>query len=69
MWGGASVALNDKATFNTEVDYDQLKNFGVAANIKYTVVPGFAVTTELDYTKSAGAKGQIGGVIRFQRSF
>ena len=69
LWGGASVALNDKATFNTEIDYDQAKNFGVAANINYAVVPGFNVTTELDYTKSAGAKGQIGGVIRFQRSF
>ncbi len=77
LWGGASVALNEKATFNTEVDYDQLKNFGVAANIDYAIVPGFNVTTELNYTKFgatdprsfAGKKSAIGGTIRFQRSF
>ncbi len=69
LWGGASVALNEKATFNTEIDYDAAKNFGVAANIDYAVVPGFNVTTEVDYTKSAGFKGQFGGIIRFQRSF
>ena len=71
LWGGASVALNEKATFNTEIDYDQAKNFGVAANISYAVVPGFSVTTEVDYTKSGVplSKGQFGGTIRFQRSF
>ncbi|PZV34456.1 porin [Mesorhizobium kowhaii] len=56
IWGGnwafgagATYKFNEKTSFNLQISGDQLKNYGVAANIAYTVVPGFTVTAELDY--------------------
>ncbi len=74
IWGGASVDLSEKATFNVEVDYSDENdannvNFGIAANVKYTVAPGFAITPEIAYADGKGVKGSFGGVLRFQRSF
>ncbi len=75
VWAGASYEVSEKATFNMEVDYDKNKNFGIAANVKYTVAPGFAITPEVSYdrlrnaTNTAFNKGRVGFVLRFQRSF
>jgi opacity protein-like surface antigen len=70
LWGGASYKVSDKISLNAELDYDQLKQFGAAANVVYTVVPDFKITTEVNYqnAKLAG-KSIFGGTIRFQRSF
>jgi opacity protein-like surface antigen len=70
LWGGASFKASEKISLNAELDYDQLKQFGAAANVVYTVVPDFKITTEVNYqnAKLAG-KSIFGGVIRFQRSF
>ncbi|WP_184878567.1 porin [Mesorhizobium sangaii] len=49
FWAGASYKFNETTSFNLQVSGDQLKNYGLAANVAYTVVPGFTVTAELDY--------------------
>ncbi|QPC93965.1 porin [Mesorhizobium sp. INR15] len=81
IWGGGTYKINAKTSFNAQVSYDDWKNLGVAANIAYTVVPGFTVTAEVDYQNVgndtpanslwAGAtkKSNLGGILRFQRSF
>ncbi|MEO5760076.1 MAG: porin [Mesorhizobium sp.] len=81
IWGGGTYKINAKTSTNAQVSYDDWKNLGVAANIAYTVVPGFTVTAEVDYQNVgndtpansvwAGAtkKSNIGGILRFQRSF
>ncbi|OHV60165.1 porin [Mesorhizobium sp. LCM 4577] len=75
FWGGGTYKFNEKTSFNLQVSYDDGKDVGVAANIAYTVVPGFTVTGEVDYlnhtsTNFYGDKGDgIGGILRFQRDF
>jgi hypothetical protein len=82
VWGGGTYKFTDKASFNTQVSADDDKNFAIAANIAYTVVPGFTVTTEVDYVHDgkfgdaddfnwtkADKKNSVGGIVRFQRSF
>ncbi|RWE38308.1 MAG: porin [Mesorhizobium sp.] len=82
IWGGGTYKFNDKTSLNTQISYDQGKNLGIAANVAYTIVPGFTITAELDYLNAgkfgdadfsnwtgADRKSSIGGVLRFQRSF
>ncbi|QND65620.1 porin [Mesorhizobium loti] len=80
VWGGGTYKFNEKTSFNTQVSYDDWKNLGIAANIAYDVVPGFTVTAEVDYQNvgsddpakgwfGADKKSNIGGILRFQRSF
>ncbi len=69
IWGGASVKASDKVGLNLQLAYDEAKTFAVAANVVYEVVPGFKVTTEVDYTDKGAASGKFGGIVRFQRSF
>ncbi|MES0003692.1 porin [Mesorhizobium sp. M0062] len=82
IWGGGTYKFNDKTSFNAQVSYDDWKNLGVAANVAYTVVPGFTVTAEVDYLNAgkfgdadfnnwtkANKKSSLGGILRFQRSF
>jgi hypothetical protein len=67
---------------NLQVSYDDSETLGVAANVAYSVVPGFTVTAEVDYVNQSLAnqarygswtgledKDAIGGIIRFQRNF
>ncbi|PYE88437.1 porin [Phyllobacterium leguminum] len=73
-WVGASYKLNDKATFNAQVSYDEAEELAVAANVAYKLVPGFTITPEVLYVKSSeelsGTDDDAwGGMIRFQRSF
>ncbi|TPJ35661.1 porin [Mesorhizobium sp. B2-8-3] len=82
VWGGGTYKFNEKTSFNAQVSYDDWQDLGVAANIAYTVVPGFTVTAEVDYQRvgdDAIANGSVwahaekksnwGGIIRFQRDF
>ncbi|CDX33427.1 Porin omp2b [Mesorhizobium plurifarium] len=81
VWGGGTYKFNEKTSFNVQLSYDDWKNAGVAANIAYTVVPGFTVTAEVDYQHvgdipaygyawaHAEKKNNWGGIIRFQRDF
>ncbi|QKD04685.1 porin [Mesorhizobium loti] len=82
FWAGGTYKFNEKASFNLQVSGDQWKDYGVAANIAYTLVPGFTITPEVDYQHVgsgaidagnvwAGAekKNAVGGIIRFQRDF
>ncbi|TPK95324.1 MULTISPECIES: porin [unclassified Mesorhizobium] len=82
IWGGGTYKINDKTSFNTQISYDQGKNLGIAANVAYSIVPGFTITAEVDYLNAgkfgdadfsnwtgADKKSSIGGVLRFQRSF
>ncbi|MBZ9795822.1 porin [Mesorhizobium sp. ES1-4] len=82
VWGGGTYKFNEKTSFNAQVSYDDWKNLGIAANIAYDVVPGFTVTAEVDYQRvgqgsidndsiwaHAEKKSNLGGIIRFQRSF
>jgi hypothetical protein len=83
VWGGGTYKFNEKTAFNVQASADDDKNYALAANIAYTVVPGFTVTTEVDwdhygnfghdsiygnFTK-ADKKDGIGGIVRFQRNF
>lgn len=72
--GGASFKLNDKATANLQVQYDEGEELSVAANVAYKLVPGFTITPEVAYVKngekfSGNDDDAWGGMIRFQRSF
>jgi hypothetical protein len=82
VWGGGTYTINQKTSFNAQLSYDEAKNFGLAANIAYDIVPGFTITAEVDYLSAgkfgdadfynwtgADKKNSVGGMLRFQRSF
>jgi hypothetical protein len=82
IWGGGTYKFNEKTSFNAQISYDDWKNLAVAANVAYTVVPGFTVTAEVDYLNAgkfddadfnnwtkANKKSSLGGILRFQRNF
>ncbi|RUV52567.1 porin, partial [Mesorhizobium sp. M7A.F.Ca.MR.228.00.0.0] len=79
VWGGGTYKFNEKTSFNVQASYDEDENLGIAANIAYDVVPGFTITAEVDYLNagsypasnwtSADKESNIGGILRFQRSF
>jgi len=82
IWGGGTYKFNDKTSFNTQISYDDWKNLGVAANVAYTIVPGYTITAEVDYLNAgkfddadfnnwtkADKKSSVGGIVRFQRNF
>ncbi|MBZ9761011.1 porin [Mesorhizobium sp. CA8] len=84
VWGGGTYKFNEKTAFNIQASADDWKNVGVAANVAYTVVPGFTVTAEVDYLHAgrfgdagpenfaftpATKKNSVGGILRFQRDF
>jgi len=85
VWGGGTYKFNEKASFNAAMSYDQDKNFGLAANVAYELVPGFTITPEVDFvhtgksdntgsgwawnTGYSGKRNSWGGIVRFQRSF
>jgi len=83
VWGGGTYKFNEKTAFNVQVSADDDKNIALAANVAYTIVPGYTITTEVDwdhygnfghdsvygnFTK-ADKKDGIGGIVRFQRNF
>jgi hypothetical protein len=82
IFGGLSADLTPKIGSNLQLSYDDDENFGAAANLVFHVVPGFDITTEIDYADAGGVNSvaqpfryntdvdkQWGGMVRFQRSF
>ena len=82
VWGGGTYKFNPKTSFNLQASYDDWKDIGVAANVAYDIVPGFTVTAEVDWQRvgqgaidnnsvwvAATKKDNVGGLLRFQRSF
>ncbi|AZO72056.1 MAG: porin [Mesorhizobium sp.] len=83
VWGGGTYKFNAKTAFNLQASADDDKNYALAANIAYTIVPGFTITTEVDWDHyghfgdgtsavnwtKADKKNSVGGIVRFQRSF
>ncbi|CAN7292712.1 porin [Mesorhizobium sp. LjNodule214] len=71
VWGGGTYKFNSKTAFNAQVSYTDAKDFAVAANVAYTIVPGYTITGEVDYYDNFDADDSdaIGGIVRFQRSF
>ncbi|MET3524175.1 porin [Mesorhizobium abyssinicae] len=51
FWAGATYKFNETTLFNLQVSGDQLKNYGVAMNVAYTLIPDFTVTAEVDYDR------------------
>ncbi|MBZ9761790.1 porin [Mesorhizobium sp. CA8] len=82
VWGGGTYKFNEKTSFNLQVSYDEAKEFGLAANVAYKIVPGLTITAEVDWAHNdhdsngsnwtgipAGKSNAVGGILRFQRSF
>ena len=82
VWGGGTYKFNEKTSFNLQASADDDKNYGVAANVAYDIVPGLTVTAEVDYDHdgkfgdvdnrnwtNGDKKNSVGGLLRFQRSF
>ncbi|RTM06118.1 MAG: porin, partial [Hyphomicrobiales bacterium] len=83
VWGGGTYKFNEKTSFNVQASADDDKNVALAANVAYTVVPGFTITTEVDWDHygnfgnnsvygnwtKADKKNSWGGIVRFQRNF
>ncbi|MGX5830767.1 porin [Mesorhizobium sp. 43Arga] len=83
VWGGGTYKFNDKTAFNVQASADDDKNYALAANVAYTIVPGFTITTEVDWDHygnfgnpslygnwtKANKKDSVGGIVRFQRNF
>ncbi|MEI9418898.1 porin [Mesorhizobium sp. Cs1321R2N1] len=49
FWAGGTYKFNEKTSFNLQVSGDQLKNYGVVANVAYSIVAGYTITAEVDY--------------------
>jgi hypothetical protein len=83
VWGGGTYKFNDKTSFNVQASADDDKNYALGANVAYTIVPGFTITTEVDWDHfgrfnektiygnftHANKKDSVGGIVRFQRNF
>ena len=74
VWGGGSVKLTEKATFNAQLSYDEGENFGAVANVNYDLVPGLRITPEIAYADNFDDNGDdddgvLGGYLRIQRNF
>ncbi|WP_275787667.1 porin [Pararhizobium gei] len=71
-WGGFSATLNDKASLNGQVAYEDDGTLAAALNVEYEVVKDLTVMPELNYTDFDGERGSgeaFGGILRFQRNF
>ena len=78
VWGGIAAKASAKATVNAQVGYEDEGTIAAALNVAYTLVPGFVITPEVNYTKfddarqarTPGAKDDaFQGIVRFQRNF
>ncbi|EJF90317.1 porin [Bartonella tamiae] len=51
LWSGSTYNVHKKASLNSQIVYDDLKNFSASANIIFTIVPGVSLTPEISYIK------------------
>lgn len=71
VWGGGTYKVTKKVSLNAQVSYTDEKDFAVAANVAYSIVPGYTITAEVDYFDNfdISSSDAFGGIVRFQRSF
>ncbi|WP_442920107.1 porin [Mesorhizobium sp. WSM4962] len=53
VWGGGTYKFNDKTAFNLQASADDDKNYALAANVAYTIVPGYTIKPKSTGTTSA----------------
>ena len=56
VWGGIAAKVTDRATVNAQVGYEDEGTIAAALNVAYTLVPGFVITPEVNYTKFDDAR-------------
>ncbi|MEP9388876.1 porin [Mesorhizobium sp. KR9-304] len=49
VWGGGTWKVNEKATINVQLSYDELEDFAAVANVQYELVNNFVITPEIQY--------------------
>ncbi len=70
LWGGIDFVASEKINLGVTAEYDDGQNFGAAAHVNYTIVPGFVASVEVAYDNDGATNAdQFGGIIRFQRSY
>ena len=77
VWVGGAWKINEKATFNFEVGYDDLEDFSIAGNVAYELVDNFTITPEIFYVDNFSdnfvdideAKENWGARLRLQANF
>jgi hypothetical protein len=75
VWGGGTFTVSEKAKINVQLSYDEEENFAAVANVNYELVPGLVITPEIVYVDNLDddddidTDDEIGGFLRFQRTF
>ncbi|MES0138932.1 porin [Mesorhizobium sp. M0016] len=73
VWGGGTFTVSEQTKINVQLSYDEDENFAAVANVNYTLAPGLVITPEISYVDKLdndhGDSDEIGGVLRFQRTF
>jgi hypothetical protein len=75
VWGGGTWTVSEKTKINVQVSYDEEENFAAVANVNYELVPGLVITPEIVYVDNLDddddidTDDEIGGFLRFQRTF
>lgn len=82
VWGGGTFQITQKASFNTQLTYDDSDLFSASVNVAYVLVPGLTVTPELSYVNFGNDKkwddgsrvtfhgnDAVQGMLRLQRNF
>lgn len=70
VWGGGTVALNDKLKWNVQLAYADNKTFEATTNLAFYPVKGFKIQPEVTYVNYDKIdKSGWSGVLRFQRDF
>jgi len=71
--GGMSYDFSDKATLNAQVQWAEgnglSDEWAVAANVDYTVTDGFVIRPEISWHRTTAGDSELGGMLRFQRSY
>jgi hypothetical protein len=75
VWGGGTWTVSEQTKINVQLSYDEQENFAAVANVNYELVPGLVITPEIVYVDNLDddddidTDDEIGGFLRFQRTF
>lgn len=82
VWGGTTYKATKKASFNSQLTYDDTDVFTASVNMAYELVPGLVVTPEVSYRYYGDDKkwddgsrvtfhgdSAVQGMLRMQRNF
>ena len=77
VWGGGTWTFSEQTKMNVQISYDEGENFAAVANVNYELVPGLVITPEVvyvdnfddDFEDDDDGDDEIGGFLRFQRTF